>query len=130
ELQVRVFPKLHGLLQRVGGPSDRGAVAGAGPGHASQAVGAHPSHPRGRGRSAHAGLAQGVLRAVSLREEPRAPQRALQLRAHAGGLARQVAESTPSPWTSASSTPRSTRSAISPTPRTWATRTAGSPTAR
>ena len=87
--------------------------------------GRHPAQAQGRRGAPDAGLAQGILRALAPREEPRPAQRAVQLRADAGGVAGQV-----EPWTSASSTPRSTRSATSPTPRTSATRTAGSPTAR
>src|SRR5262245_32189583 len=92
ELQVRRLPQLHRLLQRGDGQADRPAVAGAGPREAPQARVGDPATPRGRGGAPHAVLAEGVLRAVALREGPRRPQLALQLRPHAGRVAGQVME--------------------------------------
>src|SRR5215470_8538849 len=83
-------PELHRLLRRAGRPAHRGAIAGAGSGQAPEARLGDPAKARGRRGAADARLAQGILHAVTLREEPGPPQRALQLRADAGGLAGQV----------------------------------------
>ena len=101
------------------------AVAGARSRQAAEAGGGHPAQARGRRRPPDAGLAQGVLHPLAVREEPPPAQLALQLRPHAGGLARQVAHAIrPTNALSGThlfTTTRSTSTAISPTPRTSAT---------
>ena len=97
ELQVRNVAELHRLLQRGGRSPDRPAVRRARSGQAAQARLGDPAPPRGRRRPADARLAQRILHAVALREEPRAPSLALQLRAHARGqfgIAHSVGEET------------------------------------
>src|SRR5438876_2835543 len=90
ELQVRDGPELHRLLQRGDGPAHRRAVRGARSRQAAQTGVGDPTQARGRRGPADAGLAYRVLHSLAVREEPRPPQLALQLRSDAGGVAGQV----------------------------------------
>ena len=78
------------LLQRAGDGADPAAVAGAGPEEAAGPGAGDPEEAGGGRGAADPGLAARLLHRLAARQEPDPAPVHVQLRAHAGGLARQV----------------------------------------
>ena len=91
ELRLRLAAQLRRVLQRAGHGPDRQAVAGDRSAEAHGARRGHPEEARGGLGPPDHGLAHRSLRAPADGEEPRPPQRGLQLLPSSRHLARQVA---------------------------------------
>ncbi len=94
ELRLRLAAQLQPVLQRSRDEDDRTAVAGAPSAEAARDGPGAAEEARRGGAATHPRLASRLLHGVAARPQHDSAQRHLQLRPHAGRVARQVAQGT------------------------------------